>query len=299
MNLRSVSNNSQSRGPVVRKHTCHLLQPSCRESFDWMTPSPFKNPLCMELGCLGQALWEKGSGDFSHPIANTGNKCNSMDDLACDRNTYHVPGVIYASGHLSPHPTPSWSYYSPYVYKRGPWDAGLDDSQADSPQQMWDLNSGEGNGKPLQYSCLENPMDSSLPGSSAHGVTRVGHDLATKPLSLAKSFYLSVRPSRVFCYCWEIQKPDGGSKGTAFSGCKSLSELTQGDQPLQHPGPRAPPEMGVFSTKALNQYGLQQTEMVGPRWPRLSSALWLRNKTNAFSECKQQLKDNADGSHSE
>ena len=40
---------------------------------------------------------------------------------------------------------------------------------------------GEGNGYPLQYSCLENPMDSSLPGSSVHGVTRVGHDLATKP----------------------------------------------------------------------------------------------------------------------
>ena len=40
---------------------------------------------------------------------------------------------------------------------------------------------GEGNGNPLQYSCLENPTDCSLPGSSVHGVTRVGHDLATKP----------------------------------------------------------------------------------------------------------------------
>ena len=39
---------------------------------------------------------------------------------------------------------------------------------------------GEGNGYPLQYSCLENPMDSSLPGSSVHGVTRVGHNLVTK-----------------------------------------------------------------------------------------------------------------------
>ena len=40
---------------------------------------------------------------------------------------------------------------------------------------------GEGNGNPLQYSCLENPMDCSLPGSSIHRVTRVGHDLVTKP----------------------------------------------------------------------------------------------------------------------
>ena len=42
-------------------------------------------------------------------------------------------------------------------------------------------SSGEGNGNPLQYSCLENPMDCSLPGSSVHGVTRVGHNLVAKP----------------------------------------------------------------------------------------------------------------------
>ena len=40
---------------------------------------------------------------------------------------------------------------------------------------------GEGNGNPLQYSCLENPMDCSLPGSSVYGVARVRHNLVTKP----------------------------------------------------------------------------------------------------------------------
>ena len=40
---------------------------------------------------------------------------------------------------------------------------------------------GEGNGNLLQYSCLENPIDCSLPGSSVHGVARAGHDLAMKP----------------------------------------------------------------------------------------------------------------------
>ena len=29
---------------------------------------------------------------------------------------------------------------------------------------------GEGNGNLLQYSCLENPRDCSLPGSSVHGI---------------------------------------------------------------------------------------------------------------------------------
>ena len=40
---------------------------------------------------------------------------------------------------------------------------------------------GEGNGNPLQYSCLENPMDRGAWRTTVHGVARVGHDLATKP----------------------------------------------------------------------------------------------------------------------
>ena len=40
---------------------------------------------------------------------------------------------------------------------------------------------GEGNGNPLQYSCLENPMDRGAWWATIHGVVRVGHDLATKP----------------------------------------------------------------------------------------------------------------------
>ena len=39
---------------------------------------------------------------------------------------------------------------------------------------------GEGNGNPLQYSCLENPMERGVWQDTVHGVTRVGHNLATK-----------------------------------------------------------------------------------------------------------------------
>ena len=39
---------------------------------------------------------------------------------------------------------------------------------------------GGGNGNPLQYSCLENLMDRGAWQATVHGVTRVGHDLATK-----------------------------------------------------------------------------------------------------------------------
>ena len=40
---------------------------------------------------------------------------------------------------------------------------------------------GEGNGNPLQYSCLENPMGRRAWQVTVHGVSRVEHDLATKP----------------------------------------------------------------------------------------------------------------------
>ena len=39
---------------------------------------------------------------------------------------------------------------------------------------------GEGNGNPLQYSCLENPMDRGAWQAIVCGVTRVGHVLVTK-----------------------------------------------------------------------------------------------------------------------
>ena len=39
----------------------------------------------------------------------------------------------------------------------------------------------EGNGKPLQYSCLENPMDRRTSRATVHGAhKRVGHDLVRK-----------------------------------------------------------------------------------------------------------------------
>ena len=40
---------------------------------------------------------------------------------------------------------------------------------------------GKGNGNSLQYSCLENPMDGGAWRTIVHGVTRVRHNLATKP----------------------------------------------------------------------------------------------------------------------
>ena len=40
---------------------------------------------------------------------------------------------------------------------------------------------GEGNGNPLQYSSLENPIDRGTWRATVHGFARVGHNLVTKP----------------------------------------------------------------------------------------------------------------------
>ena len=45
----------------------------------------------------------------------------------------------------------------------------------------------EGNGNPLQYSCLENPMDR---GAQFMGLQRVGHDWATDQLALLLHSFL-------------------------------------------------------------------------------------------------------------
>ena len=47
---------------------------------------------------------------------------------------------------------------------------------------------GEGNGNPLQYSCLEKPVDRGAWPATVHGVARVTHDLATKPTNQPKQY---------------------------------------------------------------------------------------------------------------
>ena len=49
------------------------------------------------------------------------------------------------------------------------------------PSLLWEDPPGEGNENPLQYSCLENSMERRAWQATVHGVTRVGHDLMTKP----------------------------------------------------------------------------------------------------------------------
>ena len=57
---------------------------------------------------------------------------------------------------------------------------------------------GEGNGNPLQYSCLENTMDRGAWQATVHGVARIGHDLATKPPPLTSIHAMSSKSCTYF-----------------------------------------------------------------------------------------------------
>ena len=59
---------------------------------------------------------------------------------------------------------------------------------------------GEGNGSPLRYSCLENPMGKGTWKATVQGVTRVRYDLATKPPP-PKSYLKKITQSLISPFC--------------------------------------------------------------------------------------------------
>ena len=86
----------------------------------------------------------------------------------------------WLTGILCPLKQPSWVYlnYSK-EYNLFLFPAGL---------AAWKLNTNlQHNGNPLQYSCLENPMDGGAWWATVHGSQRVGHNWAT---SLSLYFHL-------------------------------------------------------------------------------------------------------------
>ena len=58
---------------------------------------------------------------------------------------------------------------------------------------------GEGNGNPLQYACLENPMHRGAWWATVHGVTRVGHDSGTEHEHSSKVFKRKTQ-KKIFLY---------------------------------------------------------------------------------------------------
>ena len=83
---------------------------------------------------------------------------------------------------------------------------------------------GKGNGNPLQYSCLENPMDRGAWQATVHVVPRVGHYLVTKAHHQSGlSWWL--RLQRLCLLMQEIQVPSLGQKDPLEKGMAFHSSI--------------------------------------------------------------------------
>ena len=64
----------------------------------------------------------------------------------------------------------------------------------------WEDPLEKGSGNPLQDSFLKNPMDRGAWRATLHGVTRVGHDLATIPSTPASGGYSLLQCTGFHCH---------------------------------------------------------------------------------------------------
>ena len=104
---------------------------------------------------------------------------------------------------------------------------------------------GEGNGSPLQYSCLENPMDREAWRATVHGITKVRHDSATKPLPLSSVQFSSVTQScPALCSPMNCSTPGlpvhHHLPEFTQTHVHRVSDAIQPSHPLSSPSPPAP-----------------------------------------------------------
>ena len=117
---------------------------------------------------------------------------SELRELVMYREAWHasIHGVAKSRTQLSDWTELNWKqyrlciYHSSCLYKRGKFAVSKESAcNAGEPGSIpgSGRSPGEGNGNPLQYPCLENPMDRGAWQAAVHGVAKVGHDLATKP----------------------------------------------------------------------------------------------------------------------
>ena len=121
------------------------------------------------------------------------------------------------------------------VYLSSPWGS---DGKA-SACNAGDLGSilmsgrspGEGNGNPLQYSCLENPMDGRAWQATVHGVTKslTRLSMETHILSLNQSVHVTALTNRIQRKEYYMRQKD-----TTSSGAFCLRGWHWGNQPRCH-----------------------------------------------------------------
>ena len=106
---------------------------------------------------------------------------------------------------------------------------------------------GEGNGNPLQYSCLGNLMDRGAWWATLHGVTKVRHDSAKPPHQQQHIRSPCVLCCNVWNFPWLSRTPDA-----SLPLC--LSSCLQGPKCFTQP----PTHFHCCSQKAKNTVGQNQ-----------------------------------------
>ena len=115
-------------------------------------------------------MWIKVQNYFTPNNGSRGSQpcCGRMDSPASTYCKVHTEFLM--------RPSTPWGFPHSSVGKESACSAGDPGSIPGSGR-----STGEGNGKPLQYSCLENPTDRGAWRATVYGVSGVGHNLATKP----------------------------------------------------------------------------------------------------------------------
>ena len=111
---------------------------------------------------------------------------SSLCHLFADTVSFSPESSLLFSHSLHPYKPCSWVRKIPWRRERLPtpvfWPGefhGLYSPWGSKELDMAKWLSGEGNGTPLPYSCLENPKDGGAWQAAVHGIARVGHDWAT------------------------------------------------------------------------------------------------------------------------
>ena len=87
------------------------------------------------------------------------------------------------------------------------------------------LTDGEGNGTPLQYSCLENPMGGGAWWAAVYGVTKSQTGLSDFPFTFSLSCIGEGNGNPLQCSCLENPRDGGAWWATLYGVAQSRTRL--------------------------------------------------------------------------